>query len=273
MLRRSQLYVPGNNEKMIRKAASLEADSVVLDLEDAVPSSEKDRARALVLTLARELDWGKRELCIRVNPIDSVEFAGDMSMARRAEAVSTVVVPKAEGDCSSISTRSGKSVIPIIETARGLMRLGEISRSKGMVAMTYGAADFAASVGGSVSAYLDNEAIKTIIVAAARSAGVEALDNVFFDLDNQDGFRRQAVSARSLGFSGKQVIHPSQIAIANEVFSPSKEEIAWARRVLAEIKSADAAKRGAIRVDGRLVDAVHYRIAKGIVERSELTQG
>ncbi|MDV3293393.1 MAG: CoA ester lyase [Nitrososphaerales archaeon] len=267
MLRRSQLYVPGNNEKMISKAALLEADSVILDLEDAVPAREKEDARRLVARLSRELEWGSRELCLRVNPSGSPEFKKDLAVARAAKRIDTLVIPKAEGDCSPLKARTGKPLIPIIETATGFMNLRSIAGSKGIAAITYGAADYAASVGGSVSAYLDNDVLKTTIVAAAAAARVDALDNVFFNLDDPDGFRRQAVAARSLGYVGKQVVHPSQIGPANDIFSPTDEEVEWAKKVLLEFRTASGKKRGAIRLEGALVDAVHSRLAKGILER------
>ncbi|MDV3243643.1 MAG: CoA ester lyase [Nitrososphaerales archaeon] len=273
VLRRSQLYVPGNNERMMEKASGLEADSVILDLEDAVPEEQKEEALRLVARLSRELEWGDRELCVRVNARGSSRFAKELSTIKPLKRLQTIVLPKAEGDCSAVHARTGKGVIPIIETAEGLMNLREISRSRGIVALTYGAADYAASVGGSVSAYLDSEVLKTMIVAASRSARVSAVDNVFFDLNDKEGFRRQAAMARSLGFAGKQIVHPSQIPIANEVFSPTKAEVEWAERVLKEFQRASAKERGAVRVDGSLVDAVHYRLAKELLERRDAVEG
>jgi citrate lyase subunit beta / citryl-CoA lyase len=267
MPRRSQLYVPGNNEKMIAKAATLDADSIILDLEDAVPTSEKARAREVVARLSKELDWERKELCVRVNGVRTPAHTGDVSAVRRMDRVDAVLLPKAEGDCSNLAGRVGKSLIPIIETARGLTTLNGVARSKGVVAVTYGAGDYATSVGGSIDAYLKNEAIKTLIVAAARTYGLEAVDNVFFDLEDIAGFRKEALGARALGFTGKQVIHPTQIPVANEVFSPSDAEVEWANKVIRDFEEAGAKKRGAIRVDGRLVDAVHYRLAKGILDR------
>jgi citrate lyase subunit beta/citryl-CoA lyase len=271
MPRRSQLYVPGNNEKMIAKAATLEADSVILDLEDAVPAGEKGTARAAIERLSKELDWGKKELCVRVNAVGTPEHAKDVATVRVIGRVDTILVPKAEGDISSVGRRSGKSLTPIVETARGLLTLDELAGSKGVVAMTYGVGDYATSVGGTIEAYQGNETVKTLIVAAARAFGVEAVDNVYFDLDNSGGFRAEAVVSRSLGFTGKQVIHPSQIPIANEVFSPTEKEVEWAERIIREVEKAGGQKRGAIRVDDQLVDAVHYRLAKGILERKSQT--
>ena len=250
------------------KAATLAADSVILDLEDAVPAGEKARSRDMVRRASNDLDWGRKELCVRVNQIGTREHLLDLSAVRRMERVDVILIPKAEGDASRLAAKSDKSLIPIIETAKGLMTLGDLARSKGVVAITYGAADYASSVGGSVETYQDNLALKTLIVAAARAYGGDPIDNVYFVLENHEGFRAEAARARSLGFTGKQVVHPSQIAIANEVFSPSEAEIGWAKRVISEFEAAGAAKRGAIRVDGRLVDAVHYRLAKGILDRA-----
>jgi citrate lyase subunit beta/citryl-CoA lyase len=267
-LRRSQLYVPGNNAKMIAKSATLDSDSVILDLEDAVPDAQKAEARSLVKRLTAEIDWGRKELCVRINPLGSRELAKDLAALSRLERIDVVVIPKAEGDCSSIGRATGKALIPIIETAKGLTHIEEVAGSKRVAALTFGAADYAHSVGGSVSAYLNNETVKTLLVATAKSHGAEAVDNVFFDLNDIEGFRREASAARSLGFTGKQVIHPSQIPVANEVFAPTKEELEWAQRVLAEFQSATRKNRGAIKIDGKLVDAVHYRLAKDLLERS-----
>ena len=267
MPRRSQLYVPGNNQKMITNASTLQADSVVLDLEDAVPLGEKATARAAIATLSKELDWGNRELCVRVNGVGTPEHLKDVAAVKAMERVDAILVPKAEGDVSGVGRRSSKPLIPMVETARGLITLDDVAGSKGVVAVTYGAGDYATSVGGTVEAYVGNVTVKTLIVAAARAHGVEAVDNVFFDLSDLDGLRAEALASRSLGFTGKQVIHPSQISVANEVFSPSKAEIEWADRVITEFEAAEAKRKGAIRVDGKLVDAVHYRLAKSILER------
>lgn len=266
VLRRSQLYVPGNNEKMIRKAATLNCDSVILDLEDAVPAGEKGAARNLAARLANELDWGKRELCARPNSVNSPNGKLDLKKLKGIARLDTIVVPKAENDLSFVHSSTDKNVLPVVETVEGLREIEAILKSKGVVAVGYAAADFALSVGGSVSAYLENIYVKTRIVVTARYFGVDALDNVFFDLDNPDLFRRQASNARALGFVGKQLIHPSQIDAANEIFSPTKEELAWAEQVVGEYEMSRDVGKGAIRVDGKLVDEVHYRLAKRTLE-------
>ncbi|MDG6900971.1 MAG: CoA ester lyase [Nitrososphaerota archaeon] len=269
MLRRSQLYVPGNNERMATKASMLEADSVILDLEDAVPEDQKGQARELVIRLSRELDWGRRELCVRTNPRGSRDFSKDIEAAARCGRVQTIVIPKADGDCSAIAARTRKALIPIVETASGLVNLGAVASSARAVAVTFGAADFAASVGGSVGSYQGSLVVKTLIAAAAAAFGLDAIDSVFFDLEDKRGFRREAAAARGLGFVGKQVVHPSQVGIANQVFSPTRAQLEWARKVVDELAKASSGARGAVRVDGKLVDAVHGRIARRILESSK----
>jgi citrate lyase subunit beta/citryl-CoA lyase len=268
VLRRSQLYVPGNNQKMIAKASTLDADSVILDLEDAVPEERKEEARRTVARLSRELDWGRRELCVRINPRETKHQSGDISAVADCSRVDCIIVPKADRDCSQLHRATHKHLIPVIESAAGLAHLRQIASSKGAVAISYGAADYAASVGGSVSAYLGNETVKTMIVAAAADAGLDAIDNVFFDLEDSKGFRKLAVAARSLGFVGKQVVHPRQVKLANEIFSPTRKEMDWAKKVLEEMENARRGRRGAIKIDGSLVDAVHSRLAKNILERA-----
>jgi citrate lyase subunit beta/citryl-CoA lyase len=159
--------------------------------------------------------------------------------------------------------------MPIIETARGLVNLERVVSSKGVVAVSYGAGDFALSVGGSAGSYLDNMAIKTFIVATAKAYGAEAIDNVFFDLDDIDGFRKQALAARGLGYTGKELVHPSQIPVANEVFSPDPLQIAWARRVVEEYDNASKKGIGAIRLDGQMVDVLQFKQAKKLLEATD----
>ncbi len=268
MLRRSQLYVPGNNERMIGKANSLDADSIILDLEDAVPMEQKSTARRLVRQMADGLDWGKRELCVRVNSPATVQGRADLTLSSSLARVDSLVIPKAEGSLSSIHKKTGKNLIPIIETAKGLQLIEPVVRSEGVVAVTHGVADLALSVGGSVSGYLDNPYVKTRVVIAARAYGLDPVDSVFFDLKDQRGFRSQAVQARSLGFSGKQVIHPSQVSVANEVFSPTEEELSWAREVVKGYRKLSRKGKGAFALEGGLVDEVHYRLAVRMLEGS-----
>ncbi len=270
MRRRSQLYVPGNNPRMVDKAAALEADSLIFDLEDAVPPEQKPETRRAMGSRLSGLDWGPREVCVRVNALATPEGPGDVEAITRVDGVRTLVIPKAEEDLSSLSKRTGKGLIPIIETARGLTRIEDVVRSEGVVAVTYGAGDFAVSVGGTIAAYARNPYVKTRIAVTAAAYGVDAIDQVHFDLKDVDGFRAEALESKSLGYVGKQVVHPQQVTMANALFSPDPDELAWAQEVARAYESAARTGKGAVRVRDQLVDAVHYRWARKVLERAGL---
>jgi len=267
MPRRSMLFVPGNDERKIRKSAELGADAVILDLEDSVPPGDKERARELITRLLGELEWRGKELCVRINPLSTIEGIVDLAHTVRWDKVSCIVIPKAEGDLSFVHRATGKALLPLIETTRGVLRAEDIARSEGVVAITWGPADLALSVGGELGAYEGNTYLRSIIAIIASAYGVEAIDKVYFKIDDPEGFRRDALEAKRLGYSGKTVIHPSQIEIANEVFTPSREEIEWAKKVIEVFEEAARKGKGAARIDNQMIDAVHYRLAKRILER------
>ncbi|WP_221290029.1 HpcH/HpaI aldolase/citrate lyase family protein [Stygiolobus caldivivus] len=266
MIRRTQLYVPSVSEKMVKKSVELNADSIIFDLEDAVPPEEKDTARKTLLKFLKELDWGDRELCVRINPLQSPDSFADLAALFNEEKVDCLVVPKAENDLSFLHKATGKGVLPLIETAKGLTKIEEIVRSEGVIGISYGIADLALSLGGDYKWYEGNQYIKTLIVSVARAYDVDPIDKVFFDLKDTDGFRRECEEAKKLGYVGKQVIHPSQVMIANEVFSPSREELEWASRVVEAYEKARKEGKGAIRLDDKLIDYVHYKLAKRVIE-------
>src|SRR6266571_5325347 len=139
MRRRSQLYVPGNNPRMIAKAAAIEADSILFDLEDAVPSDEKESARRSLGSALRKADWGHRELGVRINAPGTPDGKRDLEVLAAEPLVSMLAVPKAESDLSPLGKATGKALIPIVETARGVLRIEDVVRSEGVVAVTYGA--------------------------------------------------------------------------------------------------------------------------------------
>lgn len=266
MIRRSQLYVPSTSEKMIRKSTELRADSIIFDLEDSVPPEEKEKAREILGSLLKELNWDKKELCVRINPLQLLYSYRDIEMVAREDKITCLVIPKAENDLSFLHRATGKSLIPLIETARGIMGIEDIVRSDGIIGVSYGIADLSLSLGGNYNTYGKNEYIKTLIVTVARSYDVDAIDKVFFDLKDIEGFRRECEEAKNLGFSGKQVVHPTQVEIANEIFSPSKEEIEWAKKVIDAYEKAIKEGKGAIRLDDKLIDYVHYKLAKKVIE-------
>ena len=212
---------------------------------------------------------------MRINPLNSPFSTEDAQVLKDVGAIDAFVVPKSESKekLSELFRSTGKKLIPLIETAHGLVEVTNIARAEGVVAIAYGAADFANSVGGSVKAYLRNNYVKTAIAVAARSFGIEPIDNVYFDLADIEGFRKEAMESRDLGFTGKQVIHPSQIAPTNEIFSPSKEEITRAREIIDAYEKAALKGSGAIRFRNELVDAVHYRQAMEILQKQEFIEG
>src|SRR5206468_3213141 len=255
MRRRSQLYVPANNPRMIAKAATLDADSIVFDLEDGVPLGEKASARKGLPSAIREADWGPREIAVRINALGTDDGERDLAALRSEPRIDSLVVPKAESDLSSAAKGTGKGLIPLIETARGLLRIEEVVRSEGVVAVSYGAGDLAASVGGDIEAYGRNVTVKTLVVVAAAAYGLDAIDKVFFDLADEEGFRAEALEAKRLGYAGKQVVHPDQVRLSNEVFSPTVDELRNAKEIVESYEAAARAGKGAIRVGDRLLDA------------------
>ncbi len=278
-LRRSLLFVPGNNERMLRKAISpeLECDCAIFDLEDSVPLDQKDNARKLVrqvLAEFRHLEKSQKnkQICIRINQLESPFAKSDIRSLTNEEDVSDFVIPKAERKAiKSLFRLSGKHIIPMIESSKGFLQMEEIAGSKGVDALAYGAADMALSMRGSVENYQNNEYIRTRIAIVSKAYGIDPIDQVFFDLNNIDGFRRDASKAKNLGYAGKLLIHPSQIPIANEVFSRwTNEEINWAKQVIhAYEDSVKGQAKGAIRLNGQLIDAVHYKLAKDIISKIE----
>ena len=273
-LRRSLLFVPGNNERMLRKAISddLQCDCVIFDLEDSVPLEEKGNARKLIHQILAEVDQlrasQKKQIYVRINQLDSPLAKSDIASFAKEEVIANFVVPKADHKgIKSLFRKSGKRILPIIESSSGFLHIEEIAGSKGVDALAYGAADMALSMRGLVESYRNNEYIGARLAIVARAYCLDPIDQVFFDLNNPEGLRKEASKAKGLGYSGKLLIHPSQIEITNEVFSKwSRVEIDWAKQVIQAYEgSLKKGSKGAIRLNGQLVDAVHYKLAKDIL--------
>jgi citrate lyase subunit beta/citryl-CoA lyase len=177
------------------------------------------------------------------------------------------MLPKIE-EVPSHVTNSGKEINALIETAKGLTNLSTIASAKGISALSFGPQDFANSVGGSVEAYRMNVFVKTSIAVTAKAWGLDPVDGVFFELANLDGFREETKASKDLGYVGKQVVHPAQIEIANNVFGVSQEDISRATNLVEAYEKASQENVGALRIEDKLVDAVHYREAKAILQRA-----
>jgi citrate lyase subunit beta / citryl-CoA lyase len=280
-LRRSALFVPANSSKMIQKASGLGSDMVIIDCEDSVPLQEKANARS---TFSSELgghDWGKKEVGVRVNGLETEFFGEDLRAAVLAGA-DFVVLPKIEEASEVVLVekqiekfRGGREppkILVTIENPKGLNNVEQILASSRLVtAMEFGSEDYALSLG----IYgLDRSGLSTLyarsrIVAAAHAAAIDALDQAFVGLTDPEGLKASAMEAKSLGFTGKAVIHPSQIDIVNATFTPSPEDIGWAKRVMEAWKEAQAEGRGAFRLDDKMVDVVHVKMAESIIGKAE----
>ncbi|MDQ3376474.1 MAG: CoA ester lyase [Actinomycetota bacterium] len=288
---RSLLAVPASNRKMVEKALSSEADAVFLDLEDAVAPERKADAREDVAWALRELDWGGRPTLFRVNALDTRWFYRDVVevVEEAGEALDAVLIPKVNRpeDLHAVAVlldgielekelEPGKIGLEAqIETAEGLTNIDDIARSSDRLqALHFGPGDFAASLGMPQTSLGTRDEwdeaypghrfgyVMQRIVVAARAAGLRAVDGPVADHRDEEGLRAACRAARSLGFDGKWCIHPAQVPVVNEVFSPTEEEVSWAEKVVEAYEEAGAAGSGAVSVDGQMVDAASIRMAR-----------
>lgn len=257
---RACLAVPGSSPEKLRKAAGLGVDAVVIDLEDAVAAADKESARE---TVARELpahDFGAATVAIRVNARRSAWFDDDVALVAELQP-DLVVVPKVE----SADDLAGLPVPAhaLIETARGLVEVERIAAAPGVEALIFGPGDFAASLGAPALTIGEGDWIYplTRIVVAARAYGLQAVDGPFVRLGDADGLRASAHRSRALGYDGKWAIHPEQVGPLQEVFSSTDAEVERAERIL------EAARAGAARHEGEMVDEATVRMAEAVLAR------
>jgi malyl-CoA/(S)-citramalyl-CoA lyase len=304
---RCQLFGPGSNTKLFAKMAASDADVINLDLEDSVSPSDKDSARANVIEAINTIDWNTKTLAVRINSLDTPYWYRDVVdlLEQAGDRLDQIMIPKV-GNASdiyavdalvtAIEAAKGRSkpinFEVIIESAAGLVNVNEIAASSPrMVAMSLGAADYAASMGmqttgiggtqdnyymlhGDARHYSDPwHLAQTAIVAACRTHGILPVDGPFGDFSDDEGYRAQARRSATLGMVGKWAIHPKQITLANEVFTPSDEAVAEAREILSAMEDAKARGEGATVYKGRLVDIASIKQAQVIVVQSELIAG
>ena len=289
MARRSLHFVPGGNAKMIAKALTLPADGLILDLEDAVPPDRKAATRPIVRDWLSKLDFGGRERWVRMNPISTDLAVADLeeTIAGRPEGY-VVPKPRRASDVREIVQHlerleqkhglafgSTKLVLIATETPEGLLNIGEVAAaSPRIVAVSWGVEDLSAAMGlprvrDAQGRYLDIPRYARVMCAiAASAAGVDWLDTVYTDIADLDGLRRECEDAVAMGFSGKISIHPSQIEVINAAFTPSAEERAEARELVAQFE--EHARRGlyAFRFKGQMVDAPHLARARKVIARA-----
>ncbi|MBO0726519.1 MAG: CoA ester lyase [Blastocatellia bacterium] len=279
---RSLLYVPGISERMILKARDSAADGLILDLEDGVAPNQKLEARATVVRLLNEIDFGGKEIFVRINAL-ATEWGLEDARSVAAVGAPGLVIPKCES-VEEVTTVApvlqskyhqpiggqSRKLLCQIETSRGVFASREIAESNELLAgLMFGAADLARDLGAVLSED-ETEVLfaRSHVLLAARAAGVAAYDSPHFAIDDLEGLRRRSIAARNLGYDGKTAIHPSHIQIINEIFAPTAEQIAEAQRVIEAMEAAQAEGLGAIRLDGRMIDQVHLSAAKKVLEKA-----
>jgi citrate lyase subunit beta/citryl-CoA lyase len=258
--RRSCLTVPGDDERKLAKAAGIDADEVIVDLEDAVAPARKDEARAIAERALRELDWRAPTVAVRINDARTVWHAADLELVAAARPA-VVVFPKVE-------TAEELEGAPVaceaqIETARGLAFCERIAAAPGLEALVLGPGDLAASLGVpelTIGEGAHVEYALARVVVAARAFGLAAVDGPYVALGDEAGLRASAARSRALGYDGKWCIHPAQVPVCNEAYLPTEAELERARRIL-EVA-------GVARLDGEMVDEANRRMAEAIVARA-----
>jgi len=272
MTLRSALFLPASNPRAIAKARTLDSDAVILDLEDAVAPDAKDGARDAAVAAVREGGFGERRLVVRTNGLDTEWAAADLAALASAQPAA-VLIPKVDDVATLTAARAalgpGVPLWAMIETCRGILSLpaiAEAAREVGLAALIAGTNDLAKDM--RIPAPPAPETLLPLrvqIVVAARAGGMIALDGVCNALDAPDRLAAECAEGRRLGFDGKTLIHPNQIAAANRGFGPSEEEITWAQRVVAAFADPVQAALGAIRLDGQMVERLHLAEAERIL--------
>ena len=277
---RSLIFVPGNNPRFLEKAKSLSADVVCFDLEDSVPDKEKKKARTLIKSALKKRNQYSSSVFARTNSPDSNKIEADLKEIVQ-KGIDGIVIPKVnsakeikkiEKTISSLEKKrkiKGIRLMPSIESALGVVNCYEIaSSSKRIDALVFGIFDLLNDMrieytkgnprGAKYSRYK--------VPVAATAAGVVAIDGIWQDLKDKSGFVKDCQVGRSLGYAGKSVIHPDQIKTAHKIFHPSKPEIAWAKKVCSVYKESTKKGKGATVVEGKMIDEVHYKQAKALLE-------
>ena len=299
---RCQLFGPGSRPALFEKMAASAADVVNLDLEDSVAPGDKAQARRNVVEASHDVDWGRKTLSVRINGLDTPYWHRDVIelLSEGSERIDLLMIPKVgraadlyavDALATAVEAERGRRRVGfeiIIESAAGITNVAEIAGgSPRLEAMSLGAADFAASmgmqttgIGGTQPYYMLHDGARhysdpwhwaqVAIVAACRTNGLLPVDGPFGDFSDDDGYRAQALRSATLGMVGKWAIHPKQVALANEIFTPSEEAVAEAREILAAMEQAEKDGAGATVYKGRLVDIASIKQAEVIVRQSEM---
>lgn len=296
-LRRSELSTPGTSEKMLTKAAASDADLVFCDLEDAVAPTEKPGARTTITAALRDLDWGAKTVAVRVNGVhtewchdDVIEIVTDGGPRLDVLIIPKVKAPRdvwfVESLLDQLEAKLGLEkrigIEVLIEETEALARVEEIAGcSPRLEALILGVGDLSASQGirvGHIGEAADRypgdmwHYARNRMIVAARANGLDAIDGPYASFGDPDGYRREAGWAATLGCVGKWAIHPSQIALANEVFAPTAREVERAREAVDAVRAAERDGLGAATLGGMMIDAATARIFQGVVDRADLIE-
>jgi citrate lyase subunit beta/citryl-CoA lyase len=284
---RSLLFIPGNNERFLKKSVNLRPDILCFDLEDSVPSNEKEAARNSV---ARLLMSKQRErdsfIYVRINSLDSGLVDGDLEQVI-INGLDGIVIPKVsncqeviqiihkiDAIVSKMDVSPRIQIIPSIETAKGVINANSIaSAHEKVVALVFGVFDYLydMNIDADYDDYISYNYARSKIPVDAKAAGIDALDGIWQNVKDFDGLVKDASNAKKLGYSGKTLIHPSHINPVHDIFRPTKKQIEWAKKVLAALQDSfeKGNARGAILLEGKMIDAVHYKQAKAIIDAAK----
>ena len=284
---RSLLFIPGNNERFLKKSIKLQADILCFDLEDSVPSNEKEAARILIARyLASRQGENDSFIYVRINSFDSGLVDGDLERIvmngldgivlpkiGNSEEV-TQIIHKIDAIVSKRKLTSGIRIIPSIETAKGVVNANSIASShKNVTALVFGVFDYLYDMNIDVEYddFMSYNYARSKIPVDARAAGIDAFDGIWQNVKDIDGLIKDAAIAKKLGYSGKTLIHPSHINPVHDIFRPTKKQIEWAKKVLAALQDTfeNANARGAKLLEGKMIDAVHYKQAKAVISAAE----
>jgi len=289
---RSFLFIPADSEKKLAKADGAGADAIILDIEDSVAPENKPRAREFARAFLADRPVAERtyQIWVRINPLDTDLALTDLA-AVVAAAPDGIMIPKPEGPADlrqlshyldALEAQAGLAagsigIVPVAsETPGAVFRLGDYADAglDRLVAITWGAEDLSAAIGASTNLDASGEwapaykLARSLSLLAAHAAGAQAIDTLYVDFRNEEGLRASCRAARSEGFTGRLAIHPAQVAIINECFTPSAEEVAHARRVIAAFEAAPGA--GTVGLDGKMVDIPHLKQARRVLAQAEM---
>ena len=276
--RRSVLYMPAANQRALEKAKDIPADALIFDLEDAVAPDSKELAREQACNAAASSDYGNRELTIRCNGLDTPWGREDILAAAEA-APSAVVIPKVDGpeylaEVSEVLDEGGApaatEIWAMVETPAGILCVDQIAQFERTAVLVMGTNDMAKELRASITQ--DRHALLPYLamcLLAARAADVGILDGVYNDIKNEEGFEQVCRQGAEMGFDGKTLIHPSQVAPTNESFSPSLDELEFHQRVIEEFEAAQNEGRGVLTVDGKMIENLHVDDARRAIAMAE----